>query len=595
MTRTDIINKIIADNSYQSYLEIGLSNPEKNFLKINCATKESCVPFDATYNDGYYDENLVKQCLTYDMTSDDMFAQMPEDKKYDIIFIDGLHLEEHVDKDIFNSLKHINDNGCIVVHDCLPSKEIEQLEERQTSVWNGSVWKSITKLGIYGIKYIVVDADYGVGIIKKGEMKELPPLSKLKWQDFEKKRDTLMHVVSEGYFLTTPSTRLWDNYYEQFYEIRLNEDFYSRLYHRDNTDKDKYLVFTCAKNENEYIKEWIEHYLKLGFDKIIICDNNDDDVLENLLSQYISNGTVELFDFRRCASFQVQMYSVFAQYSNYKWCGYFDCDEFLELNCYDNIKEFLETIKEDCVSFNWLVYGSNGNKHKEEGGVQERFKEPVYPICMFKENMFIKSIVRGCDNFKKCWFNGSHVPMYCNVTYNIGGYYLTDNSSHEEFPPRYKLGYIKHYYTKSFDEWITKAQRGWPDGTVNLNSANFFICENTTDVPIDMYKYGFFSCDEVSPWVKDILKEYDVINVTNSSKRVYPWLIGLIKMFMHEGGHTYVITDAHIDETLYNICFEYAIKTGNNLVFARNYDEVWRAYLKYNKGKNGTYYILDLQ
>ena len=29
----------------------------------------------------------------------------------------------------------------------------------------------------------------------------------------------------------------------------------------------------------------------------------------------------------------------------------------------------------------------------------------------------------------------------------------------------YKEGYIKHYYTKSFEEWTNKSKRGWPDGT----------------------------------------------------------------------------------------------------------------------------------
>ena len=342
MNRTDIINKLISDNNYQSYLEIGLANPELNFLNVDCLIKESCDPFGNDYVENPYDENLVEQCLTYRMTSDEMFAQMPENKIYDIIFIDGLHLEEQVDKDIFNSLKHISDNGCVIVHDCLPSAKIYQLEERQTNLWNGTVWKSISKLGIYGLKYVSIDTDQGVCIIKKGEMKELPPLSELKWQDHEKNRDMLMHVVSEEYFFNTPAQQIWDNFYKDFYEVRLKEDLFSRLYHKDESDIDKYLVFTCARNENDYIVEWVEHYLKMGFDKIIICDNNSDNAIETILKKYIEEGTVEIFDFRNCSSFQVQTYSIFARYGNYKWCAYFDCDEFLELNCYSNIKEFLD-------------------------------------------------------------------------------------------------------------------------------------------------------------------------------------------------------------------------------------------------------------
>ena len=53
-------------------------------------------------------------------------------------------------------------------------------------------------------------------------------------------------------------------------------------------DKDKYLVLTCAKNEDKYLVEFVEHYLKLGFDKVIIADNNDEPTIEPILENYIS-------------------------------------------------------------------------------------------------------------------------------------------------------------------------------------------------------------------------------------------------------------------------------------------------------------------
>jgi uncharacterized protein (DUF608 family) len=39
--------------------------------------------------------------------------------------------------------------------------------------------------------------------------------------------------------------------------------------------KFKTLLCTIAKNENKYIIEFIQHYKKLKFDKIIIYDNNE--------------------------------------------------------------------------------------------------------------------------------------------------------------------------------------------------------------------------------------------------------------------------------------------------------------------------------
>lgn len=373
-----------------------------------------------------------------------------------------------------------------------------------------------------------------------------------------------------------------------------------RYYHKDPRDADKYLVCTCVRGEDDYIVEYVDHYLGLGFDKIILCDNNPDDSMCAVLKDYIDNETVEVFDCRGFNSFQVQFYSMFAHEGNYKWCGFFDADEFLELNVYSNIKDFLANIKEDCVSFNWLVYGMNGEYHKRDGRVQDRFTIPARPFGYYKENVFVKSILRGgYDRFKDCWFNGSHVPMCSNpnMKYNIGGYSVVDYQSHTHFPPRYKLGYIKHYYTKSFDEWIKKASRGWPDGTPTLTAANVFIPDNTHALPIDNYTHGFFighdSMEGFAERCKEMLDGYDVIQITNSDKQVYALLVQVMTLMNATTGHTFVFTDKHIDDSLFNIFFEYAMVTGNRACFGMTQDDVWRIYCKYGT-KGGTYYIIDL-
>ncbi len=386
---------------------------------------------------------------------------------------------------------------------------------------------------------------------------------------------------------------------EQVYHFQT--DVIDRYYHKDPEDAERYLVFTCARGENDYLIEFVNHYLNLGFDKVIICDNNSDNSVEELLKNYIANNTVEIFDCRGFDSFQVQIYSMFAHEGNYKWCGYFDADEFLELGIYTNVKEFLETIQEDAVSFNWICYGSNGKYHKTEGTIQERFPEPVRPITMFKENVFIKSILRGgFDRFQNCWFNGSHIPMCSNpVKYNIGGLHVVEYQSHTHFPLRYKCGYLKHYYTKSFDEWIKKASRGWPDGTPTLSASNYFLCENNSHYPIDNYINAFFINSQdmhniYDRW-KDIFDNYNVIQITNSTKQVYALIVQVMAAMKAVKGHTFVFTDEHIDDTMFAILLEYGMETGNHVVFARNHDEVWRAYLRYNNGVGETYFILDLR
>ena len=374
-----------------------------------------------------------------------------------------------------------------------------------------------------------------------------------------------------------------------------NNGVEERFFNMDESDKDKYLVVTCAKNENDYIREWIQHYLNLNFDKIIICDNNDDESLLEVISDYIERGVVEVFDCRGLDSFQVQFYTMFCTTGNYKWCAYFDCDEFLELNLYTDIKEYLKTKEnEKCVSFNWMIYGSNGVLKQEEGGVQDRFKLPVSPISLFTENTFIKSIVKGGDTFYGgCVFNGSHMPVTTPMyKHNVGGYFWKTDDSHQMFPPRYKEGYIKHYYTKSFNEWINKTKRGWPDGTNSLTCSKYFVCEDWCKFPIQNMNKGLFVDNMENCDYTDVLNQYDVILLLNPNRHIYAFFMFAFQIMLQSEGHTFILKDEHIDDTAYNLLLEFALKTNNKIVWANDNDDLWLAYLKYNKGKNSTYYIL---
>lgn len=220
---------------------------------------------------------------------------------------------------------------------------------------------------------------------------------------------------------------------------------------------------------------------------------------------------------------------------------------------------------------------------------------------MFKENVFIKSIVRGGNNrFQNCWFNGSHTPQCSNkVTYSIGGYYNVDYGMHTHFPLRYKCGYIKHYYTKSFDEWIKKSSRGWPDGTATLATSNFMICESA-QTSIDNMEEGFFIHPSEYGYLGErmtkLLDEYDVFQIKNTNKQIYAVTAQLISLMKHSTNHTFIITEecpGHIDDTLFAIYMEYGFRTGNRVVYAKNQNEVWLAFLRYSQKEN--YYIVDLK
>ena len=154
MNRIDIINSLIQKNGFKTYLEIGVEDGFC-FFKINCQTKVGLDPD-------------VNSKATLFLTSDDFFKSNQD--KFDIIFIDGLHHADQVEKDILNSLKVLSEHGIIVVHDCLPtSKEIQEVPRSQ-DVWTGDTWKAFLKIRKNSnLETYVVDTDWGCGLIKHGK------------------------------------------------------------------------------------------------------------------------------------------------------------------------------------------------------------------------------------------------------------------------------------------------------------------------------------------------------------------------------------------------------------------------------------------
>ena len=69
------------------------------------------------------------------MTSNRFFSQLDQEKilykniRFDVIFIEGLHLAEQVDRDISNALRYLKDDGFIVLHDCNPPLERHARED----------------------------------------------------------------------------------------------------------------------------------------------------------------------------------------------------------------------------------------------------------------------------------------------------------------------------------------------------------------------------------------------------------------------------------------------------------------------------------
>jgi SAM-dependent methyltransferase len=183
MEKTKYINELIESNGFISYLEIGLGDG-RNFRNVKCDYK---IGIDPEFENS---KPIDKDGNCHDIfgfSSDDYF-NLKSDDTFDLIFIDGLHHSDQVEKDIVNAWKNLNKGGIILIHDILPHDEAMTIVPRQQRIWTGDVFKAwhgfVTTYP--KIKTEIIPETYGLGQIHKSRHKvELGFVSDISFDDYQ--------------------------------------------------------------------------------------------------------------------------------------------------------------------------------------------------------------------------------------------------------------------------------------------------------------------------------------------------------------------------------------------------------------------------
>lgn len=181
--RWDLIDYLNTTYKFNSYLEIGCDD-DQLFSKISIQEKIGVDPVSGG---------------NYRAKSDDFFDKNV--KKFDLVFIDGLHEYHQVKKDILNSIKFLNKEGFILVHDCLPRSISAQAVPRFRNIWNGDVWKAIVELRTYpNLEIFTCLADEGISIIQVKKNSQILKIDKnitdLKFKDYYYNYRDYMRVIN---------------------------------------------------------------------------------------------------------------------------------------------------------------------------------------------------------------------------------------------------------------------------------------------------------------------------------------------------------------------------------------------------------------
>lgn len=261
----------------------------------------------------------------------------------------------------------------------------------------------------------------------------------------------------------------------------------------------KVCLCSYGKKENNYLKEFVEHYKAYNIDKIILYDNNDinGEHFEDVINNYVISGFVEIINFRgkKQALYNMINDCYKNNYLNYDWLIFYEIDEYIFLKNYTDIKHFLLEDKfKNCetIQLNWLMHTDNDKIYYENKTLKTRFpdSEKTFKIAGIKSilkgkipNIQINCVHKINSNLKSCDGFGRRT----NIT--GAGTVKLDNEYY----------YIDHYFCKSTEEFVNKLNKG----------DALYIHDNTLD-RIKVY----FAYNKVTREKIDYIKQHLYTNIS---------------------------------------------------------------------------------
>ena len=255
-----------------------------------------------------------------------------------------------------------------------------------------------------------------------------------------------------------------------------------------------------AKNENLYIKEFVEYYKNLGIKKIYLYDNNDinGENFNTILNSYINSKFIKIKNIRGKSEIQLHaLNNCYQKYLNeYSWFLFLDVDEFLYIKNNKTLPNFLsDTRFVNCntIFINYNEYGDSDLLKYDNRSIFKRFTQSKYIACG-------KSLTRGGIKNAKI---DIHKPLYIN------NYCNSEGESEELYKDKIFISKIavdsaeiKHFITKSLEEFCQRLTKGWPSIKIFSKSYYQFVEERI--------RY-YFSINNITEYKYNILKSF-IIN-----------------------------------------------------------------------------------
>lgn len=304
-------------------------------------------------------------------------------------------------------------------------------------------------------------------------------------------------------FVFSQFERTWKYYLTKFLLPILDIPFKFLLYiKRPPKRETKYDVVLCCifKDEDSFLKEWIEYHLIVGVKHFYMYNNFSSDNYQNVLKRYIEQNLVTLIDWPVPQGQFAAYKHWFENYRNdTQWVSFLDIDEFIcpyyEMSIPSWVKKYRNY---PCVLVYWKMFGTSGKvEHDNEKLVTEQYIvswDKLYAVGKvlyntdYEINDFNWKVHHATETKIHFWGMTVVVPPINEFKYFVhGNVHRIGNRSFSDFTIQ-----INHYWSKAFMVYDNKIRKGYvAEGENPYLNLDYFLAHERHNKDVDYKIFRF--------------------------------------------------------------------------------------------------------
>ena len=224
----------------------------------------------------------------------------------------------------------------------------------------------------------------------------------------------------------------------------------------------KSIICAIVKDEQRFIREWVDWHLNIGFEKIYIFEDFGSTSHVDLLIDLIKKDKVDVIALddgkvpvsnagygHRPSGTKPTQYDLYIWFFNKvkeknlaDWIAFIDVDEFINFEEGYNLERLEEEYSDKgVVLLSWKNYNASGHIERPEGNVVDNYTK--WEVPREGKEWGHKSLVNVAVG---SGFDTNHTFKGC----------VRPNGGDKNSPQCYKKAWINHYFTKSWEDYCDR-------------------------------------------------------------------------------------------------------------------------------------------